>query len=104
MARGNQLVRQWQLLQLIDRPSGVTVEDAATELGRHVRTIWRDVGVLDRAGFPIYDDKSDGHRTIWKVTEAPNYVGSVEHRASCRSIPGNAALRRSTIGRRDQPV
>jgi len=31
MARGNQLDRQWRLLQLIDRPSGVTVEDTLTE-------------------------------------------------------------------------
>jgi proteasome accessory factor B len=70
MARGNQLERQWRLLQLIDRPAGVTVEDAASDLGCHVRTIWRDVDVLARAGFPIYDDKAvDGHRTVWRVTE-----------------------------------
>jgi predicted DNA-binding transcriptional regulator YafY len=70
MARGNQLDRQWRLLQLIDRPAGVTVEDAALDLDCHVRTIWRDVDVLARAGFPIYDDKAgDGHRTVWRVTE-----------------------------------
>ena len=70
MARGNQLERQWRLLQLIDRPAGVTVEDAASALDCHVRTIWRDVGVLDRAGFPIYDEKSgDGSRTVWRVDE-----------------------------------
>ena len=38
MGRDNQLDRQWRLLQLIDRPAGVTVEDAARELGGHVRT------------------------------------------------------------------
>jgi hypothetical protein len=71
MARGNQLDRQWRLLQLIDRPAGVTVEDAARDLGCHdVHTIWRDVDVLARPGLPIYDDKAgDGHRTIWRVTE-----------------------------------
>jgi predicted DNA-binding transcriptional regulator YafY len=70
MGRDNQLDRQWRLLQLIDRPSGVTVEDAARDLGCHVRTIWRDVDVLARPGFPIYDDKAgDGHRTVWRVTE-----------------------------------
>lgn len=70
MARGNQLERQWRLLQLIDRPAGVTVEDAASDLDCHIRTIWRDVDVLARAGFPIYDDKADdGHRTVWRVTE-----------------------------------
>jgi predicted DNA-binding transcriptional regulator YafY len=70
MARGNQLVRQWQLLHLIDRPGGVTVEAAARELGCTVRTIWRDLTVLQRAGFPIYDDKgADGPRSIWRVAE-----------------------------------
>jgi len=33
MARGNQLDRQWRLLQLIDRPAGVTVEDALPRAG-----------------------------------------------------------------------
>ena len=37
MARGNQRERQWRLLQLIDRPAGVTVEDAASDLGCHIR-------------------------------------------------------------------
>ena len=70
MARGNQLDRQWRLLQLIDRPAGVTVEDAARALDCHVRTIWRDVNVLAGAGFPIYDDKAgDRNRTVWRVTE-----------------------------------
>jgi predicted DNA-binding transcriptional regulator YafY len=70
MARGNQLERQWRLLQLIDRPAGVTVEDAAGALGCHVRTIWRDVDVLARAGLPIYDDQAgDGQRTVWRVTD-----------------------------------
>src|SRR5262249_17169792 len=70
MARGNQLDRQWRLLQLIDRSAGVTVGDAARDLGCAVRTIWRDVIVLQRAGFPIYDDKSgDSQRTVWRVTD-----------------------------------
>src|SRR5262249_54311131 len=58
------------LLQLIDRLAGVTVGDAARDLGCAVRTIWRDVIVLQRAGFPIYDDKAaDRNRTVWRVTE-----------------------------------
>jgi len=70
MARGNQLEPRWRLLQLIDRSAGVTIEDAARELDCHVRTIWRDVDVLARAGFPIYDDKAgDGRRTVWRFTK-----------------------------------
>jgi proteasome accessory factor B len=70
MPRGDQLARQWRLLQLIDRPAGVTVEDAASELDCTVRTVWRDVRVLEKANFPIYDERSsDGRRTVFRVTE-----------------------------------
>lgn len=70
MPRGGQLARQWRLLQLIDRPAGVTVEDAAQELDCTVRTIWRDLRVLHDAGFPIYDDKApDGRRGLWRVND-----------------------------------
>jgi predicted DNA-binding transcriptional regulator YafY len=70
MPRGDQLSRQWQLLQLIDRPAGVTVDDAAAALGCTRRTIWRDLSVLQTAGFPIYDEKvPDGRRGLWRIRE-----------------------------------
>ena len=70
MPRGDQLARQWRLLHLIDRPQGVTVEDAARDLGCTVRTIWRDLGVLQKAGFPLYTDRAaNGYRSVWRVTE-----------------------------------
>lgn len=70
MPRGDQLSRQWHLIQLIDRPQGVTVEDAARELDCAARTIWRDLEVLQQAGFPLFDEaRGDGHRTVWRVDE-----------------------------------
>jgi hypothetical protein len=33
--RGNQLARQWQLLQLIDHPAGIAVDEAARKLDGH---------------------------------------------------------------------
>jgi predicted DNA-binding transcriptional regulator YafY len=70
MPRGNQLTRQWRLLHLIDRPAGITVDDAAADLGCTVRTIWRDLNVLQEAGFPIYDSKAaDGRRGLWKIRD-----------------------------------
>jgi predicted DNA-binding transcriptional regulator YafY len=64
MPRGDQLARQWRLIQLIDRPQGITVEDAARELACTVRTIWRDLGVLQQAGFPVYTERAaDGNAT-----------------------------------------
>ena len=70
MPRGDQLSRQWRLLQLIDRPQGVTVDDAARDLACTVRTIWRDLGVLQKAGFPLFTDRAaDGNKSVWRVTE-----------------------------------
>jgi predicted DNA-binding transcriptional regulator YafY len=70
MPRGSQLARQWRLLQLLDRPQGATVEDAARALGCVVRTIWRDLRVLEDAGFPIYDEQAaDGRRGLWRVED-----------------------------------
>ncbi|HYB43481.1 MAG TPA: WYL domain-containing protein [Candidatus Methylomirabilis sp.] len=71
MPRGGQLARQWRLLQLIDRPAGIAVDDAARELGCAVRTIWRDLQVLHRGGLPVYDDPmADGRRSVWRVDDA----------------------------------
>jgi predicted DNA-binding transcriptional regulator YafY len=70
MPRGDQLSRQWRLIQLIDRPQGITVDDASRELACTVRTIWRDLRVLEDAGFPLYTERAaDGNRGVWRVTE-----------------------------------
>src|SRR5439155_24340724 len=43
---------------------------AARELDCVVRTIWRDLRVLQGAAFPIYDDKApDGQQGLWRVSE-----------------------------------
>lgn len=70
MPRGDQLTRQWQLLQMIGRAEGVTVGSAACDLSCTQRTIWRDLQALQAAGFPIYNDRADdGRRSRWRVTE-----------------------------------
>jgi len=66
MPRGDQLGRQWRLLQFLGRPERLAVEDASRQLGCAVRTVWRDLTVLQAAGFPIYDER-DGRRGLWKV-------------------------------------
>jgi len=68
MPWGDQLARQWRLLQFLGRPRGLVVEDAARELGCTVRTIGRDLHVLQEAGFPIYDERA-GRRGLWQVDE-----------------------------------
>src|SRR2546428_2355801 len=68
MPRGNQRVRQWRLLQLVSRPVGLTIADATRELRCSGRTIWRDLSDLQTAGFPIFDDRSDGSRaSVYRV-------------------------------------
>jgi predicted DNA-binding transcriptional regulator YafY len=70
MPRGDQLSRQWRLIQLIDRPQGITVDDASRELSCTIRTIWRDLDALQKAGFPLYTERAaDGNRGVWRVTE-----------------------------------
>src|SRR4029453_15154784 len=70
MSRGDQLTRQWQLLQLIDRPQGITVHDAARDLTVTIRTIWRAPDPLQKAGFPLSPGRAaDGNRGVWRVTE-----------------------------------
>ncbi len=66
MARGDQLSRQWRLIRFLDHPNGFTVDEAAQELGCTVRTIWRDLDVLQKANFPLYDEK-DGRRVRYRL-------------------------------------
>jgi predicted DNA-binding transcriptional regulator YafY len=71
MPRGDQLYRQWRLRQMIDRPQGVTVDDAARELSCTIRTIWRDLDALDKTGLPLYPDRAaNGNRSVWRLDEA----------------------------------
>ena len=55
---------------MIQHPAGIAVDDAARKLDSTVRTIWRDLSALQKAGFPLYDDKgADGRRSLWKLEE-----------------------------------
>jgi hypothetical protein len=55
---------------MIDRPQGVTVDDAARDLECTIRTIWRDLDALQKAGFPLYTERAaGGTRGVWRVTE-----------------------------------
>ncbi len=68
MSRGDQLIRQWGILNLIEAHHfGITIESLANEIVSTTRTIRRDLDVLVNTGFPIYDDTVDGE-TRWKIT------------------------------------
>jgi predicted DNA-binding transcriptional regulator YafY len=63
MGRGNQLTRQWSLVQLLAGRHGRTLAQLEAELGVGKRTVQRDIGVLEAAGFPVVSEARNG--TIW---------------------------------------
>ena len=59
--RGDQLARQWQLIQRLAKSRGGAHLDAlAEELGCVRRTLYRDLDALMFAGFPVLSEKRDG--------------------------------------------
>jgi predicted DNA-binding transcriptional regulator YafY len=59
--RGEQLARQWQLIQRLARSrAGVSLDDLAEESGVVLRTVYRDLDALMLAGFPVVSEKRDG--------------------------------------------
>ncbi|MBI1893791.1 MAG: HTH domain-containing protein, partial [Candidatus Rokubacteria bacterium] len=68
MPRGDQLIRQWCLLQVLENRVGQTVEELAADLKCSVRTVWRDLRVLQAVGFPLTDLR-DGKRSRWQFVE-----------------------------------
>jgi predicted DNA-binding transcriptional regulator YafY len=65
MARGDQLGRQWKIIQmLISSRTGKSAADLAKGLECGWRTVYRDLEALQVAGFPIYSEKVDG-KSIW---------------------------------------
>ncbi len=69
MARGDQLARQWKIIQtLLSSRRGKSASELAEALGCHSRTIYRDLEALQDAGFPIYTDRVEG-KSRWSLLE-----------------------------------
>ncbi len=69
MARGDQLGRQWRIIQsLLTSRRGKTASDLADELVCHPRTIYRDLEALQLAGFPLFTDRIEG-KNHWSLLE-----------------------------------
>jgi predicted DNA-binding transcriptional regulator YafY len=59
--RGDQLARQWLLIQRLAKSrAGVGLDELAEELGCVRRTVYRDLDALMYAGFPVLSEKRDG--------------------------------------------
>ena len=73
MARGDQLARQWKIIQsLISSRHGKSVPEMAQALGCHRRTVYRDLEALQAAGFPVYTDRVDG-RNQWSLLDTARH-------------------------------
>ena len=69
MARGDQLSRQWRIIQsLMAARKGKSATELSDALECHSRTVYRDLEALQMAGFPLYNEKFDG-RTLWSILE-----------------------------------
>jgi predicted DNA-binding transcriptional regulator YafY len=69
MARGDQLGRQWRIIQtLLTSKTGKSAADLASELEANPRTVYRDLEALQVAGFPIYTDRVDG-KNLWSLLD-----------------------------------
>jgi predicted DNA-binding transcriptional regulator YafY len=85
VARGDQLGRQWRLIQLLARPQGLAIADASRELGCHVRTLWRDL----RDAWGIVRGDLVAVRVVFSAAAAPHVRGRLWHPSQeLRELPG----------------
>jgi len=68
MGRGDSLSRQWKLFEILEERREISVPEIARELGYTVRTVYRDLLVLEDLGVPIYQQRA-GRRARWRVVE-----------------------------------
>jgi len=68
--RGDQLARQWQLIQrLANSRAGLHLDQLSEDLGCVRRTVYRDLDALMFAGFPVVSEKRDG-RSYYRFVES----------------------------------
>ncbi len=73
MARGDQLARQWKIIQsLIASRWGRSASDLAEDLHCHRRTVYRDLEALQVAGFPVYTDRIEG-KNMWSLLDSAKH-------------------------------
>lgn len=68
MARGDQLLRQWNLLKTLQtRGEGIALRELAREFEVSERTIQRDFEILQELGFPVEHDADEFGKRYWRM-------------------------------------
>ena len=68
--RGDQLARQWQLIQRLAKSrAGVGLDELAKDLDCVRRTVYRDLDALMYAGFPVVSEKRD-NRVFYRFLDS----------------------------------
>lgn len=71
MPRNAEVIRQWKLLRSIEATKfGLSVPQMAADANVTKRTIYRDLGALQEAGFPLVDEAREGH-SYWTLNGKP---------------------------------
>jgi predicted DNA-binding transcriptional regulator YafY len=69
MARGEPLIRQWNLLKALQAHRfGIGVEELANRLECSKRQVQRDLNVLQQVGFPVSFEERDFSKRFWKLS------------------------------------
>jgi predicted DNA-binding transcriptional regulator YafY len=73
MARGDSLIRQWNLLKALQAHRfGVGTEELAVRMECSKRQVQRDLNVLQQVGFPISFEERDFGKRFWKLS--PSFI------------------------------
>jgi len=69
MARGESLIRQWNLLKALQSHRfGISSDELAERVGCSKRQVLRDLNVLQEVGFPISYEQRDYGKRFWKLS------------------------------------
>lgn len=68
MARGESLLRQWKILNILQSHRvGIALQDLADLAGYTLRTIQRDLRLLEQSGFPVMHDQNEFGKRFWRL-------------------------------------
>lgn len=68
MARGDQLIRQWELLKVLQANRfGIGIDELVEKMGCTRRTVERDLAVLKKVQFPLECEERDFGKKYWKL-------------------------------------